>query len=250
MKFGGMEHPELIDSTLPAHHPESLRVLKTGKRTEFKHRCSCGSGLRVQDLFCYQTMKKLTLSLLIVGYSVFTSCSENESTPSNDIIIDGESIPLVNGYYFDIESATSAAGRVQHGTHYSQAFFLTDGTVSESAGELVCNNCTFEVFIDANSAGKESFSSDNFNSEKDDGLPLSSTAAESYFFLTAEATDGSLHYASNAGGTISVDVNTPIFAFDFDFPALDETNSSEVAISGRFKGEFEELDASLLGADH
>ena len=88
-------------------------------------------------------MKFIGSMSCLVGLLFLFSCGEDESTPQNEIVIDGESFELINGYYFDIEGTESESGRVLHGTHYAQAFILTDGTVTEELEELVCTNCTF-----------------------------------------------------------------------------------------------------------
>ena len=191
----------------------------------------------------------MKFSGLLIYVAVLFSCGEDESTPL-EIVIDGKSHELVNGYYFDIEEAESIAGRVFHETHYAQSFILTDGILTEQLEELVCKGCTFQVIIEAFSAGAEAFTSDDFNTEDKKITQLSSTAAESYLFLTIEFTNRDESLVSVIKGTVSVDVNTPTFIFDFDFTGRNESSGSEVEISGRFKDVFQEMSPNLLDGEH
>ncbi len=185
------------------------------------------------------------------------SCSKDDDGLANKIVIENEAIVLTNGYYFDIEdTTTSSSGRLLHGTHYAQTFILTDGSIETKGTNLICVDCTFKMTIEAYSAGADAFNSEDFNSEDRNILPLSSTAAGSYLFISAEFIDGSARYTSTQGGTVSIDVNEPTFTFKFDLPANDISDLARVdeeltvEISGRFKGEFQEMDASLLETEH
>jgi hypothetical protein len=188
-------------------------------------------------------MKKISLMAMAAGMLVLVACNGGDDPKPNEIVIDGESLELIDGFTDELGTICWGGGARQDEvcvTHTYTVAMITDGQFAE----MECWPEGYMALVEMGlySPGQEGLTAGTYSIYSNEPGPDQTGNSFGWFYL--EWYVGELYYYSqNATGTVTITGTHPnlTFKFDIDFSPYGPTREegvTTVSLSGQYKGTF------------